>query len=79
MLRFAGNNVRVTGLDVFTRGSNTDGIDPDSSWNVYIGNNTFDTGDDCIAIKVRPGSGLCWSTVASPAEWVALETATTTV
>jgi len=46
------NNVRVTGLDVMTRGANTDGIDPDSCWNVYIGNNTFDTGDDCIAIKV---------------------------
>ena len=34
-------------------GSNTDGCDPDSSWNVYIADNTFSTGDDCIAIKAR--------------------------
>lgn len=51
------NNVRVTGLDVETSGHNTDGIDPDSSWNMYIANNTFSTGDDCIAIK----AGKDWS------------------
>eukprot|EP01065_Artemidia_motanka_P027529 TRINITY_DN32717_c0_g1_i1.p1 TRINITY_DN32717_c0_g1~~TRINITY_DN32717_c0_g1_i1.p1 ORF type:complete len:456 (+),score=140.37 TRINITY_DN32717_c0_g1_i1:57-1370(+) len=51
------NNVRVTGLDVYTRGHNTDGIDPDSVWNMYMYNNSFDTGDDCIAIK----SGHDWS------------------
>eukprot|EP00756_Hemistasia_phaeocysticola_P019048 Hpha_TRINITY_DN15635_c1_g1::TRINITY_DN15635_c1_g1_i1::g.101864::m.101864 len=50
------NNVRVTGMDVFTRGPNTDGLDPDSSWNVYIANNLFDTGDDCVAVK----SGRDW-------------------
>ena len=33
-------------------GANTDGCDPDSSWNVYIAHNHFSTGDDCIAIKV---------------------------
>jgi len=53
------NNVRVEGLDIYTRGSNTDGVDPDSSWNVYIARNTIDTGDDCIAIKAgRDWSGI---------------------
>ena len=45
------NNVRVTGLDIYTYGHNTDGIDPDSAWNVYIANNSISTGDDCIAVK----------------------------
>ena len=40
------NNVRATGLDILTDGKNTDGLDPDSTWNVYIGNNSFSTGDD---------------------------------
>lgn len=40
-----------------TTGHNTDGCDPDSCWNVYIANNSFSTGDDCIAIK----AGKDWS------------------
>merc|ERR1712023_519010 len=32
------NNVRVQNLNVKTRGANTDGIDPDSTWNMYIAN-----------------------------------------
>ena len=42
------NNIRVEDNSIITYGSNTDGCDPDSSWNVYIANNTFSTGDDCI-------------------------------
>ena len=53
------NNVRVTNNSIVTEGHNTDGCDPDSSWNVYIEGNTFSTGDDCIAIKAgRDWSGL---------------------
>ena len=41
------NNVRIIGNDVWTNGHGTDGLDPDSSWNVYIAGNTFYTRDDC--------------------------------
>ena len=51
------NNVRITGNSIVTTGDNTDGCDPDSSWNIYIAQNTFSTGDDCIAIK----AGRDWS------------------
>lgn len=34
-----------------TEGTNTDGIDPDSSRNIVIRKCSFSTGDDCIAIK----------------------------
>ena len=51
------NNVVVANNDIVTYGHNTDGCDPDSSWNVYIAGNKFSTGDDCIAIK----AGRDWS------------------
>lgn len=56
------NNVAVVGntintWNVYHAGSNTDGVDPDSTWNVYIADNSFSTGDDCIAIK----AGRDWS------------------
>lgn len=56
------NNVRMVNTVVDTwnlwhAGSNTDGVDPDSSWNVYIADNSFSTGDDCISIK----AGRDWS------------------
>ena len=46
------NNISCHGLIISTHGiHNGDGIDPDSSTDSYIFNCTFDTGDDCIAIK----------------------------
>ncbi|WP_221030568.1 glycoside hydrolase family 28 protein [Actomonas aquatica] len=44
-------NVSLHGLTIRSDVHNGDGIDPDSSVNSYIFNSTFDTGDDCIAIK----------------------------
>ncbi len=44
-------NVIVRGVTVTSHGPNNDGCDPESCRNVLIENCTFDTGDDCIAIK----------------------------
>ncbi|HEX2853385.1 MAG TPA: glycoside hydrolase family 28 protein [Opitutaceae bacterium] len=44
-------NVSLHGLTIRSDVFNGDGIDPDSSRNSYIFNCTFDTGDDCIAVK----------------------------
>ncbi|MGN6210670.1 glycoside hydrolase family 28 protein [Asticcacaulis sp.] len=44
-------NVIVRGVDVFGHGPNNDGCDPESVDFMLIENCTFDTGDDCIAIK----------------------------
>jgi polygalacturonase len=44
-------NVIVRGVTIVSRGSNNDGCDPESCRDVLIENTTFDTGDDCIAIK----------------------------
>jgi polygalacturonase len=46
------NNITCDNLNIITNGiRNGDGIDPDSSTDCYIFNCSFDTGDDCIAIK----------------------------
>lgn len=46
------DNVVVYGCNINTRGiHNGDGLNPDSSTNVTVFNCTFDTGDNCIAIK----------------------------
>ncbi|MFV0566482.1 MAG: glycoside hydrolase family 28 protein [Flavobacteriaceae bacterium] len=45
------NYVRVDGVTVSSHGPNNDGCDPEYAKNVHIANCTFDTGDDCIAIK----------------------------
>lgn len=44
-------NVTVSGVSISSHGKNNDGCDPDSSTDVWIKNCTFDTGDDCIAVK----------------------------
>jgi polygalacturonase len=44
-------NVSIHGLTIRSDVLNGDGIDPDSSRNSCIFNCSFDTGDDCIAIK----------------------------
>jgi polygalacturonase len=52
----------VRGVHIFNRGPNGDGCDPESSKNVLIENCTFDTGDDCIAIKSgRNNDGRKWN------------------
>ena len=45
------NNVTVDGVTVSSHGPNNDGCNPEYAKNVHITNCTFDTGDDCIAIK----------------------------
>lgn len=44
-------NVIIDGVTVESHGPNNDGCDPEYSKNVIIKNCTFNTGDDCIAIK----------------------------
>ena len=44
-------NVTVRGVTVVTHGPNNDGCNPESCSDVLIERCTFDTGDDCIALK----------------------------
>jgi polygalacturonase len=44
-------HVLVRNVTVVTHGPNNDGCNPESSQNVVIRGCTFDTGDDCVAIK----------------------------
>ena len=44
-------NVTIRGVTVDSHGPNNDGCDPESCRDVLIEKCTFDTGDDCIAIK----------------------------
>ncbi len=56
-------NVIVRGVTMESQGPNNDGCDPESSKNVLIENCTFNTGDDCIAIKSgRNKDGKRWNT-----------------
>jgi polygalacturonase len=45
------HNVTIRNIDIDTHGPNNDGCDPESCTDVLIENCTFNTGDDCIAIK----------------------------
>ena len=52
------NNIIIDGVTVNSHGPNNDGCDPEYSQNIIIKNCTFNTGDDCIAIKAgRDGDG----------------------
>jgi polygalacturonase len=44
-------NVIIDGVTINSHGPNNDGCDPEYSKNVLIKNCSFNTGDDCIAIK----------------------------
>jgi polygalacturonase len=44
-------NVTIDGLTISSTGPNTDGCDPESCAGVVVQNVTYDTGDDCMAIK----------------------------
>lgn len=44
-------DVIVDGVSILSHGPNNDGCNPEYSKNVIIRNCSFDTGDDCIAIK----------------------------
>jgi polygalacturonase len=44
-------NVTVRNVDIASHGPNNDGCDPESCRDVLIEGCTFDTGDDCIALK----------------------------
>lgn len=51
------NNVRIVDTDVWSDGHNVNAIVPESTWNVYIANNTIRTRDDCLSLK----AGMDWS------------------
>ncbi|MXN92528.1 glycoside hydrolase family 28 protein [Flavobacterium sp. Sd200] len=64
-------NVIVDGVTITSHGPNNDGCDPEYCKNVIIRNCSFNTGDDCIAIKSgRDGDGR---RVAIPTENVVVQ------
>lgn len=64
-------DITIDGVTIISHGPNNDGCDPEYSKNVHITNCTFDTGDDCIAIK----SGRNWDgrRVNIPSENIVIE------
>ena len=64
-------NVTIDGVNIKSHGPNNDGCDPEYSKNVFIRNCTFDTGDDCIAIK--SGRDADGRRVAIPSENIVVQ------
>lgn len=55
-------NITVRGVKIDNDGPNGDGCDPESCDGVLIENCTFNTGDDCIAVKSgRNNDGRLWN------------------
>ena len=63
-------HVIVRGIDILGRGPNNDGCDPESCSDVLIDRVTFDTGDDCIAIK--SGRNADGRRVGAPSERIVI-------
>jgi polygalacturonase len=59
-------NVTIRGVTVESHGPNSDGCDPESCRDVLIEDCTFNTGDDCIAIK--SGRNADGRRIAQPSE-----------
>ena len=67
-------NVTVRNVDISTHGPNNDGCDPESCRDIVIQGCTFDTGDDCIAIK--SGRNQDGRRVHTPCENLVIENCT---
>ena len=67
-------NVTVRSVKVASHGPNNDGCDPESSADVLIEDSTFDTGDDCIALK--SGRNADGRRLATPVERVVVRRCT---
>ncbi|MFI7065523.1 glycoside hydrolase family 28 protein [Kribbella sp. NPDC050124] len=65
------SDIVVRGITVDSRGPNNDGCNPDSCRDVVISGCSFDTGDDCIAIK--SGRDADGRRVAVPCENIVIE------
>jgi polygalacturonase len=67
-------NVTVRNVTVSSHGPNNDGCNPESSSDVLIDGCTFDTGDDCIAIK--SGRNADGRRIARPSENIVIQNCT---
>ncbi len=67
-------NITVRNVNISTHGPNNDGCDPESCRDVLIQGCTFDTGDDCIAIK--SGRNRDGRRVNTPCENLVIENCT---